>query len=104
MTVEGMLWMMVIGRGVAGVSAGCEYTVCTSQAVECADSSEAIRQKRGMLVAVATNAAIISGFVGSSIVALIVIAAYGGTPSDGKPDTNSQVRRQQVRFEADSVP
>ncbi|KAG8670853.1 hypothetical protein FPOAC1_004087 [Fusarium poae] len=41
-TVEGMFWMMVIGRGVAGVGAGGEYTVCTSQAVECADSTEAM--------------------------------------------------------------
>lgn len=36
-----------------------------------------------MLVAVSTNAAIISGFVGSSIVSLIVIAAYNGQASDG---------------------
>ncbi|WAO92151.1 MFS domain-containing protein [Fusarium falciforme] len=82
-TVEGMFWMMVIGRGVAGVGAGGEYAVCTAQAVECADSTEAMQKRRGMLVAVATNAAIISGFVGSSIVSLIVIAAYKGEPSDG---------------------
>ncbi|KAK1984887.1 major facilitator superfamily domain-containing protein [Colletotrichum cereale] len=82
-TVEGMFWMMVIGRGVAGVGAGGEYTVCTSQALECADSTEAMRRRRGMLVAVSTNAAIISGFVGSSIVSLIVIAAYNGEPHDG---------------------
>lgn len=36
-----------------------------------------------MLVAVSTNAAIISGFVASSIVSLIVIAAYGGEAHDG---------------------
>ncbi|GKT55901.1 metabolite transporter [Colletotrichum tofieldiae] len=82
-TVEGMFWMMVIGRGVAGVGAGGEYTVCTSQALECADSTESMRRRRGMLVAVSTNAAIISGFVGSSIVSLIVIAAYNGEASDG---------------------
>ncbi|KAK2025672.1 MFS general substrate transporter [Colletotrichum zoysiae] len=81
-TVEGMFWMMVIGRGVAGVGAGGEYTVCTSQALECADSTEAMRRRRGLLVAVSTNAAIISGFVGSSIVSLIVIAAYNGEPHD----------------------
>ncbi|KAH6969283.1 major facilitator superfamily domain-containing protein, partial [Fusarium avenaceum] len=80
-TVEGMFWMMVIGRGIAGV--GAEYTVCTSQAVECADSTEAMRKQRGMLVAVSTNTAIISGFVASSIVSLIVIAAYGGEAHDG---------------------
>ncbi|KAI8288341.1 hypothetical protein K4K60_011133 [Colletotrichum sp. SAR11_57] len=82
-SVEGMFWMMVIGRGVAGVGAGGEYTVCTSQALECADSTEAMRRRRGMLVAISTNAAIISGFVGSSIVSLIVIAAYNGQASDG---------------------
>ncbi|KAH7025057.1 major facilitator superfamily domain-containing protein [Microdochium trichocladiopsis] len=82
-TIEGMLWMMVIGRGVAGVGAGGEYTVCTSQAVECADSTPAMKKRRGMLVAVATNAAIISGFVASSIVSLIVLAAYGGEAHEG---------------------
>ncbi|PNP85045.1 hypothetical protein FNYG_01570 [Fusarium nygamai] len=82
-SVEGMFWMMVIGRGVAGVGAGGEYTVCTSQAVECADSTEAMRKRRGMLVAVATNAAIISGFVASSIVSLIAIAAYRCVLHDG---------------------
>lgn len=75
--------MMIIGRGVAGVGAGGEYTVCTSQAVECADSTPELRRRRGLLVAVSTNAAIISGFVGSSIVSLIVLTAYGGQPSDG---------------------
>ncbi|TQV95629.1 hypothetical protein V2A60_000814 [Cordyceps javanica] len=82
-SVEGMFWMMVIGRGIAGLGAGGEYTVCTSQALECADSTEEMRRRRGMLVAVSTNAAIISGFVGSSIVSLIVIAAYGGRANDG---------------------
>jgi MFS family permease len=82
-TVEGMFWMMVIGRGVAGVGAGGEYTVCTAQAIEVADSTPEMKKRRGMLVAVATNAAIISGFVGSSIVSLVVIKAYDGQPSDG---------------------
>jgi MFS family permease len=101
-TVEGMFWMMVIGRGIAGVGAGKltsltshndsqadppvtggEYSVCTTQAVECADSTDALRKRRGLLVAVSTNVAIISGFVGSSIVSLIVIATYGGKASDG---------------------
>jgi len=96
-----MFWMMVIGRGVASVGAGKlfarrriamyadrvwtggEYSVCTTQAVESADSTNAMRKRRGLLVAVSTNVAIISGFVGSSIVSLIVIAAYGGKASDG---------------------
>ncbi|EEB93381.1 hypothetical protein MPER_07968 [Moniliophthora perniciosa FA553] len=36
-TPTSLLWMMVIARGVAGVGAGGEYTVCTTQAVEAAD-------------------------------------------------------------------
>ncbi|POR33123.1 hypothetical protein TPAR_06649 [Tolypocladium paradoxum] len=82
-TVEGMFWMMIIGRGVAGVGAGGEYTVCTAQALETADGTEAMRRKRGMLVAISTNAAIISGFVASSITSLIVLAAYDGEATDG---------------------
>lgn len=74
---------MIISRGIAGLGAGGEYAVCTAQALESADSTEALRKKRGFLVAVSTNLAIISGFVGSSIVALIVIAAYHGKASDG---------------------
>lgn len=36
-----------------------------------------------MLVAWSTNVAIISGFVGSALTVLVVLAAYGGRPSDG---------------------
>lgn len=45
--------------------------------------NETLRKKRGLLVAVSTNLAIVTGFTASSIVSLIVIAAYGGTASDG---------------------
>lgn len=37
----GMLWMIVIGRGVAGLGAGGEYAVCTTSAVEAADETHA---------------------------------------------------------------
>lgn len=42
-----------------------------------------LRRRRGLLVAWSTNVAIISGFVGSALVVLVVLAAYGGRPSDG---------------------
>lgn len=35
----GMLWMTVIGRGVAGLGAGGEYAVCATSAVEAADET-----------------------------------------------------------------
>ncbi|ODO09632.1 hypothetical protein I350_01843 [Cryptococcus amylolentus CBS 6273] len=82
-TETGMLWMIVVGRGVAGLGAGGEYAVCTTSAVEAADETLALRRKRGLLVATSTNVAIISGFVGSAIVFLIVLAAYGGTAHVG---------------------
>ncbi|KAL8401073.1 hypothetical protein RB594_001194 [Gaeumannomyces avenae] len=52
-------------------------------ALECADSTPAMQRRRGMLMAVSTNAAVISGFVGSSIVSTAVIAAYVDMASDG---------------------
>ncbi|AAW44414.1 metabolite transporter, putative [Cryptococcus deneoformans JEC21] len=79
----GMLWMIVIGRGVAGLGAGGEYAVCTTSAVEAADETHTLRKKRGLLVASSTNTAIIAGFVASAIVFLIVLAAYGGEPHVG---------------------
>ncbi|KAK9319082.1 major facilitator superfamily domain-containing protein [Lipomyces orientalis] len=82
-TVTGMFWMMIVSRGIAGVGAGGEYAVCTAQALESADSSESLQKRRGFLVTISTNLAIVSGFVGSSIVALIVIAAYGNKASEG---------------------
>lgn len=75
--------MMIISRGVAGVGAGGEYAVCTAQALESADISSSLQRKRGFLVTISTNLAIISGFVASSIISIIVIAIYGGTASDG---------------------
>ncbi|ESK93933.1 metabolite transport [Moniliophthora roreri MCA 2997] len=81
-TPTGLLWMMIIARGVAGVGAGGEYTVCTTQAIEAADEDTYVQKRRGALVATATNVAIISGFVGSSIAAIIVIAVFNDHASD----------------------
>ena len=52
------------------------------QAIESADVNAKLRKKRGLLVAVSTNLAIVSGFTASSIVSLIVIAAYHNKASD----------------------
>lgn len=102
-TVTGMLWMMIISRGIAGVGAGNwvlasprfqdlranwvaggEYTVYTAQALESADNGgQSLRKRRGFLVVVSTNLAIVAGFTFSSIVSLIVIAAYGNKASEG---------------------
>ncbi|WVW85152.1 hypothetical protein I302_107190 [Kwoniella bestiolae CBS 10118] len=80
---NGMLWMIVVARGVAGLGAGGEYAVCGTSAMEAANETAGLRRKRGFMVVNATNTAIIAGFVGSAIVFLIVLAAYGGHPSEG---------------------
>ncbi|EED13684.1 metabolite transport protein, putative [Talaromyces stipitatus ATCC 10500] len=62
---------------------GGQYTVYTAQALESADNGgESLQKRRGCLVAVSTNLAIVAGFTFSSIVPLIVIAAYNNKASD----------------------
>jgi MFS family permease len=53
-----MFWMMIIGRGIAGVGAGGEYPVCGTSAAEAADETADLRRKRGFLVAITTDFAI----------------------------------------------
>ncbi|ERS99616.1 uncharacterized protein SPSK_09037 [Sporothrix schenckii 1099-18] len=79
----GMLWMMIIGRGVSGFGAGGEYPTCGTGSTEASDETAYGRRRRGMLVAVATDFAIDFGFVVAGIVALIVLAAYHQNLGDG---------------------
>ena len=59
-TVTGMFWMMIISRGITGLGAGGKYAVCTAQALESADGSRGLRKKRGFLIAVSTNLAMLA--------------------------------------------
>ena len=67
-TYEGMFWMLIISRGIAGVGAGGEYPVsvgghgreisthhsysqvCGVSATEAADENEYVRKNRGFLI------------------------------------------------------
>ncbi|OAA75087.1 Major facilitator superfamily domain, general substrate transporter [Akanthomyces lecanii RCEF 1005] len=82
-TRNGMFWMMIIGRGVAGFGAGGEYPTCATSTSEAADENAQVRRRRGMLTAVATDFSIDLGFVFAGIIVLIVLAAYSYKPSDG---------------------
>jgi MFS family permease len=73
---SGMFWMMIVGRGIAGVGAGGEYPTCGTGSAEASDETPYVRKRRGMLVAVATDFSIDLGFVVAGIIALIVLAAY----------------------------
>ncbi|KAJ7191561.1 inorganic phosphate transporter [Mycena pura] len=76
-TPEGLLWMLLVGRGLAGVGAGGEYPVCGTAAIEAADETEHVRKWHGFLVASVGDLAIDIGFILSGLVAMIVMAAYG---------------------------
>jgi MFS family permease len=95
-----LFWMMIVARGVAGFGAGGEYPVCGTSAAEAADETVALRKKRGILVAVATDFSIdlvcigifsshglllieLQGFVAAGIVALIVLACFHQEVKDG---------------------
>ena len=80
---RGMFWMMIFGRGLAGVGAGGEYPTCATGSAEASDETDHVRKRRGFLVAVATDFSIDLGFVMAGVVALIVLAAYNERISSG---------------------
>lgn len=79
--IQGLFWMLAIARGVLGVGAGGEYPVSGVNATEAANETEALRKKRGFLVAMAGCTAIDVGCLIGNLVPLIVLAAYGYTPN-----------------------
>lgn len=83
-TELGMFWMMLVGRGLAGVGAGGEYPVCGTSSIEAADETSHVRKHRGFLVASVGCFAIDFGFVVAGIVVIIVLQCYGyGVHSTG---------------------
>ncbi|KAL1407795.1 hypothetical protein Q8F55_007230 [Vanrija albida] len=80
----GLFWMLIVGRGLAGVGAGGEYPVCGTSSIEAADETAHVRKHRGFLIAAVGDFAIDFGFVLAGIVVLIVLTAYGyGVHSTG---------------------
>lgn len=72
-TPLGLVWMLIIGRGIAGVGAGGEYPVCTASAAEAADDQAATASHRGFITAAATILSIDLGFVLASIIPMILL-------------------------------
>ncbi|KAH8886452.1 MFS general substrate transporter [Thozetella sp. PMI_491] len=70
----GLLWMLVISRGLAGVGAGGEYPVCTTMAAEAADDAPNSKSWRGFLTAISTIVAIDLGFVLAGIIPMIILS------------------------------
>ncbi|KAI9275823.1 major facilitator superfamily domain-containing protein [Phascolomyces articulosus] len=73
-TPTGLLWMMVISRGVLGVGVGGEYPCSSVSAGESAD--DVAPGKRGALFVFVTNFVIDLGYVVSAIVVVILLAIF----------------------------
>ncbi|GAN09914.1 MFS transporter, PHS family, inorganic phosphate transporter [Mucor ambiguus] len=73
-TVDGLLWMMIISRGILGVGVGGEYPCSSVSAGESAD--EVAPGKRGGLFVMVTNFVIDLGYVISAIVPVILLAIF----------------------------
>ncbi|ORZ20705.1 major facilitator superfamily domain-containing protein [Absidia repens] len=73
-TSEGLLWMMVISRGVLGVGVGGEYPCSSVAAGESADSVSP--GNRGKLFVMVTNFMIDFGYVLSAVVPVILLAIF----------------------------
>ncbi|KAG2225157.1 hypothetical protein INT45_009486 [Circinella minor] len=70
----GLLWMMVVSRGVLGVGVGGEYPCSSVSAGESAD--EVAPGRRGALFVLVTNFVIDLGYVVSAIVVVVLLAIF----------------------------
>ncbi|KAI7906055.1 major facilitator superfamily domain-containing protein [Cokeromyces recurvatus] len=73
-SVNGMLWMMIISRGILGVGVGGEYPCSSVSAGESAD--EVAPGRRGGLFVMVTNFVIDFGYVISAIIPVILLAIF----------------------------
>ncbi|KAJ4142093.1 hypothetical protein NW754_014884 [Fusarium falciforme] len=74
-TETGMLWMLVVGRGIAGVGAGGEYPVTGAGAMEATDESSGFRKRRGFVFAIMSEVAASLGYCFGALVPLILLLA-----------------------------
>ncbi|KAF5008059.1 hypothetical protein FDECE_5641 [Fusarium decemcellulare] len=72
-TQEGMLWMLVVARGIAGVGAGGEYPVTGAGAMEATDESSGFRKRRGFIFAIMSEVAASLGYCFGALVPLILL-------------------------------
>ncbi|EME47686.1 hypothetical protein DOTSEDRAFT_86121 [Dothistroma septosporum NZE10] len=72
-TPTGLMWMLVIARGVAGVGAGGEYPVSGAGAAEATDESQAYRKHRGFMFAMLADLSSSLGYVWGGLVPLLLL-------------------------------
>jgi MFS family permease len=72
----GLLWMLVIARGIAGVGAGGEYPVSGAGAAEATDEGEQYRKRRGFMFAMLADLSASLGYVWGGLVPLLLLLCF----------------------------
>lgn len=72
-TPTGMLWMLIVARGVAGFGAGGEYPVSGAGAVEATDENDRFRKRRGFMFAMLADLSSSLGYVWGGLVPLLLL-------------------------------
>ncbi|KAJ5712154.1 hypothetical protein N7488_006310 [Penicillium malachiteum] len=75
-TEDGMFWMLIISRGIAGVGAGGEYPVAGAGAAEATDETPQIRKRRGFIFAMIGDLSASLGFAFGALVPLILLLCF----------------------------
>ncbi|KAJ5851281.1 uncharacterized protein N7529_010666 [Penicillium soppii] len=75
-TENGMFWMLIIARGVAGVGAGGEYPVAGAGAAEATDEAPGMRRRRGFIFAMIGDLSASLGFAFGALVPLILLLCF----------------------------
>ncbi|KAF5977555.1 major facilitator superfamily transporter [Fusarium bulbicola] len=72
-THTGLLWMLVVGRGITGVGAGGEYPVTGAGAMEATDEASGFRKRRGFIFAIMSEVATSLGYCFGGLVPMILL-------------------------------
>ncbi|KAJ9222975.1 hypothetical protein DTO169C6_4648 [Paecilomyces variotii] len=75
-TQKGMFWMLIVARGIAGVGAGGEYPVAGAGAAEATDEESKTRNRRGIIMAIISDAGSSLGWAFGALIPLILLLCY----------------------------
>ncbi|KAJ5666580.1 hypothetical protein N7462_010989 [Penicillium macrosclerotiorum] len=76
LTEDGMFWMLIIARGIAGVGAGGEYPVAGASAAEATDETARFRRRRGFIFAMIGDLSASLGFAFGALVPLVLLLCF----------------------------
>ncbi|OKO97873.1 hypothetical protein PENSUB_9799 [Penicillium subrubescens] len=76
LTDDGMFWMLIIARGIAGVGSGGEYLVAGAGAAEATDEAPAVRKRRGFIFAMIGDLSASLVFAFGALVPLILLLCF----------------------------